>query len=50
MSEPVIILTGVYVFSLLLIGSMLTMKEFSRLYRRDQQQASKVKVAAGLRT
>jgi len=50
MSEPVILLTGMSVFSLLLIGLLLTMWEFSLLCRQDQQQASKVKVAADLRT
>jgi len=38
MSEPDILYPAIFVFSMLLIGLLLTMWEFSRLYRRQQQK------------
>jgi len=38
MSEPDILYPAIFVFSMLLIGLLLTMWEFSRLYKRQQQK------------
>jgi len=43
MSEPIILISAIYAFSFILIGLLLTMWEFSRLNRREQKQASKVR-------
>ena len=37
MSEPDIFYPAIFVFSMLLIGLLLTMWEFSRLYKRQQK-------------
>lgn len=37
MSEPDILYPAIFVFSMLLIGLLLTMWEFSRLHKRQQQ-------------
>lgn len=37
MSEPEILYPAIFVFSMLLIGLLLTMWEFSRLQKRQQQ-------------
>ena len=38
MSEPIILFPAIFVFSMLLIGLLLTMWEFSRLSSREPQQ------------
>jgi hypothetical protein len=38
MSEPEILYPAIFVFSMLLIGLLLTMWEFSRLQKRQQQK------------
>ena len=50
MSEPVIFYTSIYVFSLLMIGLLMTIREFSFLNRREQRHASKEKRVTRLRT
>lgn len=50
MSEPTVFYTLIYVTSLLTIGLMLTMREFSRLNRREQLPVSKEKQADRLRS
>ena len=41
MSEPDILYPAIFVFSMLLIGLLLTMWEFSRLHRRQRQKAGR---------
>jgi hypothetical protein len=41
MSEPEILYPAIFVFSMLLIGLLLTMWEFSRLRKREQQKVNK---------
>jgi hypothetical protein len=41
MNEPDILYPAIFVFSMLLIGLVLTMWEFSRLYKRKQQLQDK---------
>ena len=48
MSEPDILYPAIFVFSMLLIGLLLTMWEFSRLYKRQQQKVEKDKRFTGL--
>ena len=48
MSEPDILYPAIFVFSMLLIGLLLTMWEFSRLYRRQQQKVENDKRFTGL--
>jgi len=43
MSEPDILYPAIFVFSMLLIGLLLTMWEFSRLYKRQQQKVDRDK-------
>ena len=40
MSEPIILSPAIFVFSMLLIGLLLTMWEFSRLSCREPQQGN----------
>ena len=40
MSEPIILFPAIFVFSMLLIGLLLTMWEFSRLCSREPQQVN----------
>ncbi len=40
MSEPIILFPAIFVFSMLLIGLLLTMWEFSRLGSREPQQVN----------
>jgi len=47
MSEPDILYPAIFVFSMLLIGLFLTMWEFSRLHKREQQQVVKDKPVTG---
>ena len=47
MSEPDILYPAIFVFSMLLIGLLLTMWEFSRLHKREQQQVVKDKPVTG---
>ena len=39
MNEPDILYPAIFVFSMLLIGLLLTMWEFSRLHKRQRQKA-----------
>ena len=48
MSEPDILYPAIFVFSMLLIGLLLTMWEFSRLYKRQQQKVENDKRFTGL--
>jgi hypothetical protein len=48
MSEPDILYPAIFVFSMLLIGLLLTMWEFSRLYKRQQQKVEIDKRFTGL--
>lgn len=48
MSEPDILYPAIFVFSMLLIGLLLTMWEFSRLYKRQQQKVDRDKRVTGL--
>ena len=41
MSVPIILFPAIFVFSMLLIGLLLTMWEFSRLSSREPQQVNK---------
>jgi hypothetical protein len=41
MSEPDILYPAIFVFSMMLIGLVLTMWEFSRLYKRQQQKVDR---------
>jgi hypothetical protein len=41
MSEPIILFPAIFVFSMLLIGLVLTMWEFSRLSSREPQQVNR---------
>jgi hypothetical protein len=41
MSEPDILYPAIFVFSMLLIGLLLTMWEFSRLQKRQQQKVNR---------
>lgn len=45
MSEPDILYPAIFVFSMMLIGLLLTIWEFSRLHRREQQKHMKDKPA-----
>ena len=48
MSEPDILYPAIFVFSMLLIGLLLTMWEFSRLHKRQQQKVENNKRFTGL--
>ncbi|MGB5406412.1 MAG: hypothetical protein WBN08_04615 [Thiogranum sp.] len=48
MTEPDILYPAIFVFSMLLIGLVLTMWEFSRQHKRGQQKVNKDKRVAGL--
>ncbi len=48
MSEPDILYPAIFVFSMLLIGLLLTMWEFSRLNKRQQQKVDRDKRVTGL--
>jgi len=48
MSEPDILYPAIFVFSMLLIGLLLTMWEFSRLNKRQQQKVENDKRFNGL--
>jgi len=48
MSEPDILYPAIFVFSMLLIGLLLTMSEFSRLHKRQQQKVENDKRFTGL--
>lgn len=48
MIEPDILYPAIFVFSMLLIGLILTMWEFSRLYKRQQQKVERDKRFTGL--
>lgn len=41
MNEPDILYPAIFVFSMLLIGLLMTMWEFSRLQKRKQQESGK---------
>lgn len=43
MSEPEILYPAIFVFSMLLIGLLLTMWEFSRLHKRQLQKSGRNK-------
>jgi uncharacterized protein (UPF0212 family) len=49
MSEPIYLYSAIYVTSLVLIGLLLTMREFSRESRAERLKVSKVKHADRLR-
>ena len=48
MSEPDILYPAIFVFGMLLIGLLLTMWEFSRLHKRQQQKLENDKRFTGL--
>jgi hypothetical protein len=48
MSEPDILYPAIFVFSMLLIGLLLTMWEFSRLQKRQQQKVNKDEHVTGM--
>ena len=48
MSEPDILYPAIFVFSMLLIGLLLTMWEFSRLQKRQQQKVNRDEYVTGL--
>lgn len=48
MSEPDILYPAIFVFSMMLIGLLLTMWEFSRLHKREQQKTDKDTRVTGL--
>jgi len=48
MSEPDIFYPAIFVFSMLMIGLLLTMWEFSRLHKRQQQKVENDKRFNGL--
>jgi hypothetical protein len=48
MSEPDILYPAIFVFSMLLIGLLLTMWEFSRLQKRQQQKVNRDEHVTGL--
>ena len=48
MSEPDILYPAIFVFSMMLIGLLLTMWEFSSLHKREQQKADRDKRVTGL--
>jgi len=50
MSETIFLTTAIYASSLLMVGLLLTMWEFSRLNRREHQQVGKVRRAQRVRT
>ena len=50
MNEPDILYPAIFVFSLLLIGLLLTMWEFSRLPKSAQRSDEKDKLVTGLRS
>jgi len=47
MSEPDILYPAIFVFSMLLIGLLLTMWEFSRLHKRQLQKSARNKRVNG---
>jgi len=47
MSEPDILYPAIFVFSMLLIGLLLTMWEFSRLQKRQRQKAGRDERVSG---
>lgn len=47
MSEPDILYPAIFVFSMLLIGLLLTMWEFSRLHKRQQEKIDNDKRVTG---
>ena len=47
MSEPDILYPAIFVFSMLLIGLLLTMWEFSRLQKRQEQKVDRDKNFTG---
>jgi hypothetical protein len=48
MSEPNILYPAIFVFSMLLIGLLLTMWEFTRLFKRRQEKVENNKRFTGL--
>ena len=48
MSEPIILFPAIFVFSMLLIGLLLTMWEFTRLFKRRQEKVENNKRFTGL--
>jgi len=49
MNEPDILYPAIFVFSMLLIGLLLTMWEFSRLHKRQRQKAVRDERVSGLK-
>jgi len=47
MNEPDILYPAIFVFSMLLIGLLLTMWEFSRLHKRQRQKAARDERVSG---